>query len=123
MLVVDATGVVSRRAASSIAASTAWSLVGNGSTNPATNFLGTTDNQPLLIKTNGTERIRVLANGGVGIGTATNSYGKVQINDNSTTSQYASFAVVSTGAATGANAISFGLEVSKQAVSKVVLTG
>ncbi|MBL7973383.1 MAG: hypothetical protein JNJ85_00625, partial [Candidatus Kapabacteria bacterium] len=123
LLVVDATGVVSRRAASSIAASTAWSLVGNGSTNPATNFLGTTDNQPLLIKTNGTERIRVLANGGVGIGTATNSYGKVQINDNSTTSQYASFAVVSTGAATGANAISFGLEVSKQAASNTNVGG
>lgn len=29
-----------------------WGLTGNGGTNPATNFLGTTDNQPLIIKLN-----------------------------------------------------------------------
>jgi hypothetical protein len=28
----------------------AWSLTGNAGTNPATTFLGTTDNQPLVIK-------------------------------------------------------------------------
>ena len=32
----------------------AWSLTGNSGTNPATNFIGTTDNQPLLFKVNGT---------------------------------------------------------------------
>ena len=30
-----------------------WSLLGNSGTNPAVNFLGTTDNQPLLLKANG----------------------------------------------------------------------
>lgn len=29
-----------------------WSLTGNSNTNPAFNFIGTTDNQPLLLKTN-----------------------------------------------------------------------
>src|SRR6187455_1578933 len=32
--------------------STAWSLTGNSGTDPATNFLGTIDNQPLLFKVN-----------------------------------------------------------------------
>jgi hypothetical protein len=49
-------------------ASPAWILTGNAGTNPATDFLGTTDNQPLIIKTLGTERIRVDASGRVGIG-------------------------------------------------------
>ena len=30
-----------------------WSLLGNSGTNPAVNYLGTTDNQPLLFRTNG----------------------------------------------------------------------
>lgn len=29
-----------------------WSLTGNGSTNPSVNFLGTTDNQPLMLRQN-----------------------------------------------------------------------
>jgi len=49
----------------------AWLLTGNAGTNPATNFLGTTDAQPLVIRTNNTEQIRVTANGRVGIGTPT----------------------------------------------------
>ncbi len=47
----------------------AWQLKGNSSINAASNFLGTTDNQPLIIKTNGVERMRVDSNGNVGIGT------------------------------------------------------
>ncbi len=46
-----------------------WALTGNPGTDPMNNFLGTTDSQPLIIKTSGTERTRVLANGNVGIGT------------------------------------------------------
>jgi hypothetical protein len=46
-----------------------WSLTGNSGTNPTTNFLGTTDNQPLVIKTNGAEAIRIDTSGNVGIGT------------------------------------------------------
>jgi hypothetical protein len=47
----------------------AWLLTGNAGTNPAVNFLGTTDAQPLVIRTNNTEWMRVTANGNVGIGT------------------------------------------------------
>ncbi|CAF0728870.1 unnamed protein product [Rotaria sordida] len=46
-----------------------WSLTGNSSTNPGTNFIGTTDNKDFVVKTNGTERIRVTDDGKVGIGT------------------------------------------------------
>ena len=46
-----------------------WSTTGNAGTNPAINFIGTTDAQPFIIKTNNTERMRVLSNGNVGINT------------------------------------------------------
>jgi hypothetical protein len=55
----------------------AWDINGNGNTNPATNFLGTTDGQPLAIRTNNAERMRILGNavpateGFIGIGTTT----------------------------------------------------
>ena len=48
-----------------------WGLTGNGGTNPATQFIGTTDGQPLAFKTNNTERMRILSDGKVGIGTNT----------------------------------------------------
>lgn len=48
----------------------AWTLAGNASTNPPTNFLGTTDDQPLVIKTNDVEAVRVNTDGKVGIGTS-----------------------------------------------------
>lgn len=41
-------------------------LGGNSGTDPAADYLGTTDNQPLVIKTNGMEAIRVAADGNVG---------------------------------------------------------
>jgi hypothetical protein len=47
----------------------AWELTGNAGTNPNNNFLGTIDNQPLAIKTNNTEHLRVDETGHVGIGT------------------------------------------------------
>lgn len=46
-----------------------WLVSGNSGTDPSNNFLGTSDNQPLVIKTNNAERLRVNANGNVGIGT------------------------------------------------------
>lgn len=50
-------------------ASDAWKLLGNAGTTAGTNFLGTTDAQDLVFKTNNLERIRTLAsNGNVGIG-------------------------------------------------------
>ncbi|MEI6852800.1 MAG: hypothetical protein WCL06_08160 [Bacteroidota bacterium] len=40
-----------------------WSLNGNASTNPASNFIGTTDNKDFVIKVNGTEKIHFYAGG------------------------------------------------------------
>jgi hypothetical protein len=45
-----------------------WSLRGNAGTSTANNFIGTTDNVDLRIRTNNTERIRVESGGDVGIG-------------------------------------------------------
>lgn len=36
-----------------------WSLTGNSGTDPATNFLGTTDNKDLVFKTNNIERLKI----------------------------------------------------------------
>lgn len=52
------------------AASNSWSLTGNGSTTPGTNFLGTTDSKDFVIKTNNTERMHILSEGNVGISNA-----------------------------------------------------
>ncbi len=46
-----------------------WSLTGNAATNPVSNFVGTTDLQRLVFKTNNTERVTIGTNGYVGIGT------------------------------------------------------
>ena len=46
-----------------------WELTGNSGPNAKKHFLGTTDARPLVIKTVGVERVRILSNGYVGIGT------------------------------------------------------
>src|SRR5580765_6186854 len=48
-----------------------WSLTGNGGTTQNTNFIGTTDNKPLVFRTKNLERMRISNNGLVGIGTKT----------------------------------------------------
>lgn len=48
-----------------------WELLGNAGTNPAINFVGTTDNTDLVVRTNSVEAMRVASNGNVGIGTPT----------------------------------------------------
>lgn len=45
----------------------AWELTGNAATNPATNFLGTTDNNPLVMRTNNIERARINTSGALGV--------------------------------------------------------
>jgi hypothetical protein len=54
-------------------AGNSWSLNGNSGTVPATNKLGTTDNQPLLVKTNNAESFRILGNGNVVMGNTTST--------------------------------------------------
>src|SRR5262249_13323413 len=46
-----------------------WKLGGNINTNPILHYIGTHDNQPLVFRTNHIERMRLLANGNLGIGT------------------------------------------------------
>jgi hypothetical protein len=45
-----------------------WRLDGNAGTG-ITNFIGTTDSAALIVKTNNTERVKILGNGNVGVGT------------------------------------------------------
>lgn len=40
-----------------------WELTGNAGIDPTTNFLGTIDNNPPIIKTNGTDQLRVYSGG------------------------------------------------------------
>ncbi|SIQ96865.1 hypothetical protein SAMN05880574_1414 [Chryseobacterium sp. RU37D] len=46
-----------------------WNVKGNTGTTPANNYIGTTDNQDFVVRTNNTEKMRVQAGGNVGIGT------------------------------------------------------
>ncbi|MFH1624356.1 MAG: tail fiber domain-containing protein [Pseudomonadota bacterium] len=39
-----------------------WGLIGNSGTNPSTNFVGTTDNQPLYFRVNNTVALRIIPN-------------------------------------------------------------
>ena len=48
-----------------------WTLVGNSGTSALTNFLGTTDAQPLAIRTNNNEALRITETGLVFIGSST----------------------------------------------------
>lgn len=47
-----------------------WELLGNAGTNPNTNFIGTTDVQDFVVRTNNTERARIDSSGNIGIGTS-----------------------------------------------------
>src|SRR4051794_27921855 len=47
----------------------AWSTNGNAGTNPATDFVGTTDLRPLSIRTNSKEAVHIDPSGNVGLGT------------------------------------------------------
>ncbi len=49
----------------------AWLILGNAGTTPATNFIGTTDNQSFVVRTNNNERMRVLNTGQVAVNSTT----------------------------------------------------
>jgi hypothetical protein len=48
-----------------------WTILGNAGTNPTVNFIGTTDNQSFVLRTNNLERMRVLNNGQVVVNNTT----------------------------------------------------
>lgn len=62
-----------------------WSLTGNAGTTPPTTFIGTTDLQNFVVKTNNASRITVTSTGKVGIGTNVPSYA-VDVKDTGVTS-------------------------------------
>lgn len=52
----------------------AWMVLGNAGTNAATHFVGTTDAVDFVVRTNNTEKMRVMSGGNVGIGTNAPTY-------------------------------------------------
>ncbi|MDO9185143.1 MAG: hypothetical protein Q7W13_03955 [Bacteroidia bacterium] len=70
MGITGITGATGMTGATGVDLGTHWTLTGNAGTLPGTNFIGTTDNQDFVLKTNATEKMRVLSSGFVGIGTS-----------------------------------------------------
>jgi hypothetical protein len=66
---VGGDGTVTCATIPSLTVAPAWDLAGNSGTNPASDFLGTADAEPLIVKTDGNEALRVTAAGDVGVGT------------------------------------------------------
>jgi hypothetical protein len=65
------TALYSLNSGNSAAAQTNWNLTGNDSIIAGTNFIGTIDSIDFVVKTNNIEKIRVTADGLIGIGTST----------------------------------------------------
>jgi hypothetical protein len=55
------------RLATATTSPTNWTLTGNAGTSAATNYVGTTDANPLVLRTDATEKMRIDANGNIGI--------------------------------------------------------
>lgn len=68
LLVQDSSGSVFWKDASTIGSSNAWLLTGNAGTNPASNFVGTTDTARLVFRTNNVEKATILSGGNTGFG-------------------------------------------------------
>jgi hypothetical protein len=66
---------------SSLYSQSSWELTGNAGTTTSTNFLGTTDNKPLIFRTKDIARMRITSAGSVGIGLAS-PLQKLHVNGN-----------------------------------------
>jgi hypothetical protein len=69
--VSDVNGAMTWTDPTTVVGAQAWKLTGNSGTVSGTNFLGTTDNVDLRVRTNNTDRLTVTASGSIGIGTTT----------------------------------------------------
>lgn len=81
-----------------------WNTTGNSGTNPSTHFIGTTDSQPLVLKSNNIEGIRIKSNGNVGIG-ATSPDAKLHVAQNNINNQNLSLGKFTSVGQTGGSAI------------------
>ena len=109
VLVSDAAGIGTWKTPP---AANAWTLTGNAGTTPPSSFLGTTDMQPLVFKTNGLERLRLDTAGNVGIGVTSPDYPLHVVGNGLRTLYSVSSAVGGTalyGDATSASGVSFGV--------------
>ncbi|GAB2834330.1 hypothetical protein GCM10027043_40570 [Ferruginibacter profundus] len=124
--VVTINNGVIRKISAATAAANSWSLTGNASTTPGTNFIGTTDAQAVVIKENGTQVGKFDANSiafgnGATINNAANSYAlgtsaNVGFNKNhayaigssATVSADSSFAIGVGAATNGSNSVAMG---------------
>lgn len=111
LMVSDAIGGVSWASAGSVF-TVDWDTFGNSGTTPATNFLGTTDAQDLVIRTNNIERMRIQSDGNVRINSGP-TLSQLQVNGNSSTAP----TVRAVNTNTTANTFSFGLVGSAQSTS------
>lgn len=59
-----------------------WTMTGNANTNPATNFIGTTDLKDLVFKTNNLERLKINANGDLKINALVGKEGVLNVDAN-----------------------------------------
>ncbi|MFN7014604.1 MAG: hypothetical protein ACK4ON_10090, partial [Bacteroidia bacterium] len=73
-----------------------WLTTGNAGTAIASNFLGTTDNVDLAIRTNNAERMRILNTGLVGINTTTPTM-MLEVTWNTTTNDFSTIRGLATG--------------------------
>jgi len=97
VLVVDANGVISKRAGSFVGASSDWTLFGNAGIVDGTNFIGTTDNVSLNFKVNNEKSGRIsAADGCVFLGYQAGRSDD-QSNNNNTAIGFQSFITNSTG--------------------------
>jgi hypothetical protein len=65
-----------------------WNIIGNSGTNPSNNFIGTTDNQPLILKANNNPSFRILPTGVLRVGlndTDINPYTTMRVYSNENT--------------------------------------
>lgn len=81
-----------------------WNTTGNSGTNPSTHFIGTTDSQPLVLKSNNIEGIRIKSNGNVGIG-ATSPDAKLHVAQNNINNQNLSLGKFTSVGQTGGSAL------------------
>ncbi len=59
-----------------------WSMGGNANSTPGTQYIGTSDNRDVVVKSNGQERLRVLANGDLKLALDSVPSGPLYLNNN-----------------------------------------